>query len=65
MKVMVNNQEVETSYSVLQEFIQSLDVSIDGIAVAVNNRLVQRVHWDTFILQENDNIVIIKAACGG
>lgn len=62
---MVNNQEVETSYSVLQEFIQSLDVSIDGIAVAVNNRLVQRVHWDTFILQENDNIVIIKAACGG
>lgn len=65
MKVMVNTQEVETSYSVLQEFIQSLDVSIDGIAVAVNNRLVQRVHWDTFILQENDNIVIIKAACGG
>lgn len=65
MKVMVNNQEVETSYSVLQEFIQSLDVSIDGIAVAVNNRLVQRVHWETFILQENDNIVIIKAACGG
>lgn len=65
MKVMVNNQEVETSYSVLQEFIQSLDVSIDGIAVAVNNRLVQRVHWDTFVLQENDNIVIIKAACGG
>lgn len=65
MKVMVNNQEVETSYSVLQEFIQSLDVSIDGIAVAVNNRLVQRIHWDTFILQENDNIVIIKAACGG
>lgn len=62
---MVNNQEVETSYSVLQEFIQSLDVSIDGIAVAVNNRLVQRVHWETFILQENDNIVIIKAACGG
>lgn len=62
---MVNTQEVETSYSVLQEFIQSLDVSIDGIAVAVNNRLVQRVHWDTFILQENDNIVIIKAACGG
>lgn len=62
---MVNNQEVETSYSVLQEFIQSLDVSIDGIAVAVNNRLVQRVHWDTFVLQENDNIVIIKAACGG
>lgn len=62
---MVNNQEVETSYSVLQEFIQSLDVSIDGIAVAVNNRLVQRIHWDTFILQENDNIVIIKAACGG
>lgn len=62
---MVNNQEVETSYSVLQEFIQSLDVSIDGIAVAVNNRLVQRVHWDTFVLQENDHIVIIKAACGG
>ncbi len=36
-----------------------------GMAVAVNNEVVRKSMWDTFILKENDNIIIINAVCGG
>ena len=33
--------------------------------VQVNNKMIPRTEWEKFSLQENDNLVIIKAACGG
>lgn len=36
-----------------------------GLAIAVNNTIVPKTKWSEVELQENDNIVIIKAACGG
>ncbi|WP_349843858.1 sulfur carrier protein ThiS, partial [Bacteroides fragilis] len=35
------------------------------VAIAVNNRMIPRPQWDGFGLQENDNLIVIKAACGG
>ena len=66
MKVLVNNKEQEvTSDTSVSTLAQSLQVPEKGIAIAVNNRMVSRTEWDGFVLKENDNIVIIKAACGG
>jgi len=31
----------------------------------VNQRMVPRTEWDSYILNEGDNIIIIKAVCGG
>ena len=36
-----------------------------GVAVAVNNNVIQRAQWDSYILKENDNILIIRATQGG
>ena len=36
-----------------------------GIAVAVNQEVVSKIHWDQKKLQENDNILIIQATQGG
>lgn len=36
-----------------------------GSAVAVNGKLVRRADWDSVTLNENDNVLIIKAAYGG
>ena len=36
-----------------------------GIAVAVNNKVVPRTKWNSYILNEKDNITIIKATQGG
>lgn len=45
--------------------LQGIDPDHKGVAVAVNNRVVSREKWDSFTLNENDNILIIKATQGG
>ncbi|MEG1562391.1 MAG: sulfur carrier protein ThiS [Bacteroides sp.] len=66
MKVQVNNKEVETTPpSTLARLARQLELPAQGIAIAVNNRLIPRTQWDGYCLHENDNLVIIKAACGG
>ncbi|WP_077154125.1 sulfur carrier protein ThiS [Bacteroides bouchesdurhonensis] len=66
MKVQVNNKEVEIdSASTLTQLITQLKLPSQGIAVAINNKMIPRTEWECFSLQENDNLVIIKAACGG
>ena len=65
MKVQVNNKEVETAASTLAQLATQLQLPENGVAIAVNNRMIPRPQWDGFGLQENDNLIVIKAACGG
>lgn len=66
MKVQVNNKEVEISpSSTITQLTAQLELPVQGIAIAVNNKMVSRTEWGKYVLQENDNLVIIKAACGG
>lgn len=36
-----------------------------GIAVAVNNTIIPYTEWGTYTIQDNDEILIIKATQGG
>lgn len=65
MKVQVNNKEVETHSTTLLQLTQELNLPAQGIAVAVNNRMIPRTQWEALLLTENDNLIVIKAACGG
>ena len=65
MKLRVNNKEVETWATNLSLFSQEQNLPNTGIAIAVNNRMIPRTEWDTYTLNEGDNILIIKAVCGG
>lgn len=65
MKVQVNNKEVETTATNIAQLAVQLDLPNGGIALAVNNKMIPRANWESIALQENDNLVIIKAACGG
>ena len=66
MKVLANNKEVEiVPSSTLDQLAVSLQIPERGVAVAVNNQMIPRTEWSKHILQENDHVVIIKAACGG
>ena len=40
-------------------------VSQKGIAIAVNNNVIPRQEWDTYILQPEDKMTLIKATQGG
>lgn len=66
MKVQVNNKEVEIiKVFTITGLTEQLELPLQGIAIAVNNKMISRTEWNNFVLQENDNLVIIKAACGG
>ena len=65
MKISVTNKEVETGANYLLQLSQQLELPQAGIAVAVNNRMVPRSEWEHFVLHENDELIIIKAVCGG
>ena len=65
MKVLVNNKEVKTGATTLSQLIEELALPMQGIAVAVDNRIVLRTEWTKCILREYMPTIIIKAACGG
>lgn len=65
MRVNVNNREISTEAQNLGELVLQLELPSQGVAVAVGNKLVRRVDWDAFLLEEGARITIIKAACGG
>ena len=61
MKVQVNNKEVKiTDASTITQLTEQLELSSQGIAIAVNNKMIPRTEWDKFVLHESDNLVIIK-----
>lgn len=65
MILTVNNQSYETKATTLSELATEMALPAQGVAMAVNNRMVPRAEWETFALNEGCNILIIKAVCGG
>jgi sulfur carrier protein len=66
MKVLVNNNEMVLDNDVtIRSILEHADSYMEGVAFAVNDTVVPRSQWDSFVISENDNILIIKAARGG
>ena len=65
MRVHVNNKEITTEAQNLAQLVAQLELPAQGVAVAVGNKLVRRVDWEAYALNEDAQITIIKAACGG
>lgn len=65
MKVTVNNKEVETQANNLFQLAEELHLPLKGIAVAVNREMIPRAEWPEFALETGQDIIIIKAVCGG
>ncbi len=65
MKIIVNNKEIETAASNLLKLSLELELPQTGIAVAINNHMIPRTEWEHYVIKENDELIIIKAVCGG
>ena len=66
MNIKVNNKEmIVPEGSSLSQLSQTLKLPEKGVAIAVNNQMIPRQNWLDKKLAENDQIVVIKAACGG
>ncbi|OIQ21251.1 sulfur carrier protein ThiS [Lacinutrix sp. MedPE-SW] len=49
----------------LQTFVEQLKIETNGIAIAINNTVVKKADWSSRLLQNNDDILIIKSTQGG
>lgn len=65
MNIYINNKQTKTKALNLAELATELNLPERGVAMAVGTRMVQRAQWETTTLSDGDNIIIIKAACGG
>ncbi|MDX5437254.1 MAG: sulfur carrier protein ThiS [Pontibacter sp.] len=67
MEISVNQkaQTVADNCSVQQLLQTLLPQHQNGFAVAVNNAIVPKLHWDDHSLQPNDSVTIIRATQGG
>lgn len=68
MKLKINNQEKQYDQNELS-VQQLLDIEIphaqNGIAIAINDNIVSKSHWASTPVQENADVLIIKATQGG
>jgi len=66
MKIILNNDPMEVSEETsVENMIKSFDFQKYHLAVAINNRVIPKTKWQETFLQENDNVIIIKAVSGG
>lgn len=65
MNITINNKSTDTQAENLAQLATELELPQKGVAVAINNKMIPRTDWEATSLAENDNVVIIKAACGG
>ncbi|PHI28712.1 sulfur carrier protein ThiS [Budvicia aquatica] len=66
MQIMVNDSpfEAETGLTI-QQLIHLLNQSPLGMAVAVNQVIQPRAEWQSYLLQDGDNILLFQAIAGG
>ena len=66
MEVTINHKPVgvDTPTS-LAELLAREGIPAEGVAVAVNNRVVPRGEWAAMPLEEGMKITVIRAVCGG
>ncbi|MDO4190293.1 MAG: sulfur carrier protein ThiS [Bacteroidales bacterium] len=65
MNIFVNQKPLVTAAQTVADLAVELDLPQQGVAVAMNQKLVLRDSWATTLLVEGCSIVIILAACGG
>ena len=66
MRIFINKEPVEVEkQATLGQVAIQLKLPSQGVAVAINYEVVPRNEWDTYILQEDVELMIVQAVSGG
>ena len=67
MEITFNNhtRQIEAKSSIQNALDIWIGKKTNGIAVAVNETVIPKIQWDSYELQNNDIILVIKATQGG
>ncbi|SEA50009.1 sulfur carrier protein [Bizionia paragorgiae] len=64
--ITVNEKKHSFSHPItLLEVLNQLDSVQNGIAIAINNTIIQKRKWPETTLENNDDVLIITATQGG
>jgi sulfur carrier protein len=64
--ILVNNKAIGVEDNcALSKLPEIIGQNPEGIAIAVNNKVIKREDWERTMLEENAKVIIIKAVCGG
>lgn len=63
MKVFLNHQEIYVGSRVtLRDLLAGQSLTQDGIAVAVNNRVISKDEWQETMLADGDKVTVISGS---
>ena len=67
MEIILNNQsyQIEVKTSIQIALNNWIGEKQKGIAVAVNQTIVPKAQWNSYELQHDDKVLVIKATQGG
>ena len=66
MTVFLNNQEVEVpSEASVLDVLSQVGMAGDGVAVAVDNKVLPRAMWPRRAAEQGMRLTVIRAVCGG
>jgi len=66
MRLKVNGAACEvTAGSSVQDLLEQLDFSPEGVAVALNLKVLPRSEWSLRRLQDGDTVEVVRAVGGG
>lgn len=66
-EIVLNGEARKVDRLDLIEILESVDVTMDskGVALAIDDQLVRKVDWESYVLHGGERIEIITAAQGG
>lgn len=67
MKIIFNDTElsIDAQQISVARLAALKEVPAAGVAIAVNNKVVRKADWETTLLHDGDNVMVITAVCGG
>ncbi len=67
MKIFVNEEEKKVEENItISQLLEILKLNkVGGIAIAINEEVINRTQWTEKIINANDKVLIVKATQGG
>ncbi|HET8828656.1 MAG TPA: sulfur carrier protein ThiS [Pelobium sp.] len=67
MEITVNKQiyQIQPNCDIQQLFSAVLNQPTQGLAIAINQKVIPKTQWENHLLHSGDQIIIIKATQGG
>ncbi len=67
MKITLNNrqEEFQKSSMTVRELLEEKNFTFKMLVIKINNKLVRKEEYDTAVVREGDNVIVLHLISGG